>query len=106
LFTLFTTNKTKQDKTSNLHYTRPYHLERPSGIKLRSTTTSYSQPIQDTSKDSKIASCHIASMVPHHEQQMNAYPGAEVCCKWLLDPILTSYLVAFKVQGFCHATKG
>lgn len=104
LFTLFTTNKTKQDKPPTLHKTIP--SGKLSGIKLQPTTTSYSQPIRDTSKDSKITSCHIASMVPRHEQQMNAYPGAEVCCKWLSEPVLTSCLVVFKVQGFCHATKG
>lgn len=98
--------QTKQNKTSHLHYTRPHHLE-------NHLASSYSQQQQATAnqskiqaKDSKFSSCHIASMVPHHEQQMNAYPRAEVCCKWLLDPVLTSCLVAIKVQGFCHATKG
>jgi hypothetical protein len=98
--------QSNQNKTSNPHYTRPHHLE-------NYLASSYSQQQQAAAnqsriqaKDSKITSCHIASMVPHHKQQMNAYPGAEVCCNWLLEPVLTSCLVVFKVQGFCHATKG
>jgi hypothetical protein len=67
--------QTKQNKTSHLHYTRPHHLE-------NHLASSYSQQQQATAnqskiqaKDSKFSSCHIASMVPHHEQQMNAYRG-------------------------------
>ena len=98
--------QTKQNKTSHLHYTRLHHLEihLASSCSQQQAATANQSKIQ--AKDSKIPSCHIASMVPRHEQQMNAYQGAEVCCKWLLEPVLTSCLVVFKVQGFCHATKG
>jgi hypothetical protein len=28
---------------------------------------------------------------PHHDQQTEAYPGAEVCCQWLLGPLSPNF---------------